>query len=303
MLGWIASKVFRYSDDRGTWQDRYEYDCANQDDYRRLMESTVRFREDIASCEDDMSRGRKHFTISGYCEICKAQSTFTANYRHSWLENGRRVLNWREHLRCRRCGLNNRMRAALKRLVDFSPVGQVYLTEQSTPLFAAASRHLPRLHGSEFLRDGTPSGATNKAGMRHEDVTCLTFARGSFDCIGTFDVLEHVPQYECAISEFYRCLRPAGHLLTSIPFHLDFEATVTRAVVQLDGSIKHLLPPEIHGDPLDPAGVLCFHDFGWSFFEVLTQAGFRDAKMLFYWSKRFAYLGGLQFLIHARKPG
>jgi predicted SAM-dependent methyltransferase len=66
---------------------------------------------------------------------------------------------------------------------------------------------------------------------------------------------------ERAISEFFRCLKPGGHLQISIPFTLT-AATVTRAVVQPDGTIKHLAPPEYHFDPLDQSGALCFYHFG-----------------------------------------
>ena len=66
--------------------------------------------------------------------------------------------------------------------------------------------------GSEFLRDGTRPGELNAVGVRHEDVTRLTFPDMSFDHIGTFDVLEHVPDYRLALKNLFRCLRPGGML-------------------------------------------------------------------------------------------
>jgi 2-polyprenyl-3-methyl-5-hydroxy-6-metoxy-1,4-benzoquinol methylase len=275
--------------------------CSSLSEYQDLLAFTIDQQREMALYEADLDDGSERFTVPGYCEICDAQSTFLVNHNYSWFENGRRVLNWREHLTCHACGLNNRMRASLKLLTTLSQGGAVYLTEQATPLFTITSRFLKQLHGSEFLRDGTARGSTNQAGFRHEDVTCLTFPDESFDSVATFDVLEHVPQYQRAIAEFFRCLRPGGCLLISVPFTLTSASTVTRAIVQPDGSIKHLLPPEYHDDPLDRAGVLCFHNFGWDFLEQLRCAGFSDAKISFYWSKQFAYLGGLQFLISANK--
>jgi hypothetical protein len=79
-------------------------------------------------------------------------------------------------------------------------------------------------------------------------------------------------------------------------------ATLIRAVVEKDGSIRHLHPPEYHGDPLSKDGVLCFHNFGWSFLDDMKQVGFKDACLSFYWSRQLGYLGGYQFVIKASTP-
>jgi SAM-dependent methyltransferase len=137
--------------------------------------------------------------------------------------------------------------------------------------------------------------------VRHEDVTCLTFPDGAFDVIGTFDVLEHVPNYRQALAEFFRCLRPGGTLLITVPFDIWSAATVTRATVDASGTITHFLPPEIHGDPLDQGGALCFYNFGWDFVDALTAAGFEDAGLSLFWDSQLGYLGGYQFIITAHK--
>ncbi len=49
------------------------------------------------------------------------------------------------------------------------------------------------------------------------DATRLEFPDGSFDAITMFDVLEHVPDDRCAISEALRVLKPGGYLLVSAP--------------------------------------------------------------------------------------
>lgn len=43
--------------------------------------------------------------------------------------------------------------------------------------------------------------------------TELPFARDSFDAVVCFDVLEHIPQWQLAIGEFARVLRPGGRFL------------------------------------------------------------------------------------------
>lgn len=217
--------------------------------------------------------------------------------------DGSRRPNWRERLVCPKCHLNNRMRAALGFLLaDCGWLDKIYLTEATTQLFRIASRRRPRTTGSEYLRDGTKPGASNAKGLRHEDATQLSFADRSFHQIGTFDVLEHIPDYRAALAEFFRCLKPSGRLLITVPFVLGSPTTITRAVIQPDGSVQHLLPPEIHGDPLDSEGALCFYHFGWDLLESLRRVGFEDAGLSFFWSPELGYLGGYQFVITARRP-
>jgi 2-polyprenyl-3-methyl-5-hydroxy-6-metoxy-1,4-benzoquinol methylase len=60
----------------------------------------------------------------------------------------------------------------------------------------------------------------NAACVRHEDVTYLSFPDEAFDVIGTFDVLEHVPdsQHFTAGEEYFRvrCIQPLCHLLAPL---------------------------------------------------------------------------------------
>jgi SAM-dependent methyltransferase len=49
------------------------------------------------------------------------------------------------------------------------------------------------------------------------DVTALPFNDHSFDAVTMFDVLEHIPQHEKAVSEALRVLRPGGFILISTP--------------------------------------------------------------------------------------
>jgi SAM-dependent methyltransferase len=249
--------------------------------------------------------GAETFTVPGYCAVCDRQAPFFVDYRHCFTApDMRRIPNWREQLVCPHCHLNNRMRAAAGFLLSASkPDDILYLTEFVTPFFRVVASKRERTLGSEYLRDGTLRGATNAAGVRHEDVTCLTFPDGSFDVIGTFDVLEHVPDYRQALGEFFRCLRPGGTLIITVPFHLWSASTVTRATIDASGAITHLLPPEIHGDPLDEGGALCFYHFGWDFVDTLIRAGFEDAGLSMFWDAQLGYLGGYQFIITTTKPG
>jgi SAM-dependent methyltransferase len=132
--------------------------------------------------------------------------------------------------------------------------------------------------------------------MRHEDATRLTFPDCAFDDIGTFDVLEHVPNYHRALAEFFRCLRPNGTLIITVPFSLWSAATVTRATIDTSGNITHLLPPETHDDPINQGGALAFYTFGWDLMGALTEVGFKDTGISIYWNPQLGYLGGYQYV-------
>ena len=278
--------------------------CSSFDDFQAFSARNAEQKTRMDALETSLLRSDDTFTVPGRCAVCARNVAFLVD--HQWGDvgpDGQRRPNWRERLICPKCQLNNRMRAALAFLLaETTWLRRIYLTEATTSLFRLCRRRRPRTIGSEFLRDGTRPGATNAGGIRHEDATRLTFADRSFHQIGTFDVLEHIPDYRQALSEFHRCLKPSGTLLITVPFVLEARSTITRAIIGSDGSITHLLPPDIHGDPVSSEGALCFYHFGWDFLDDLRNAGFEDAGLSFFWSPALGYLGGFQFVITARKP-
>ncbi|MBL6082729.1 class I SAM-dependent methyltransferase [Belnapia sp. T18] len=275
--------------------------CHSLHGFRNLMASLHEKRQEMAQYERAMLRPGPVFAVPGYCWACNRDTSFQVSYDNCFTgDDGTRMPNWREHLVCPICGLNNRMRAALMFMTEAVDTAEaVYLTEQVTPLYKATAARFPHLIGSEYLRDGTAPGRTNPANLRHEDVTALTLEDGSFACIGSFDVLEHVPDYMAGLHEFARCLRPGGRLLMTVPFALGSHPHVIRAELDADGGIRHIMPPEYHGDPLDTSGVLCFRHFGWALIEDLRLAGFRNARMMFFWSSELGHLGGMQSVLEA----
>ena len=93
-------------------------------------------------------------------------------------------------------------------------------------------------------------------------------------------------------------LRPGGRLVLTVPFLDASPGTLVRARVRADGSVEHLLEPEIHGDPV-AGGVLCYYHFGWDLLDALRTVGFRDAQWHRVWSAREG-LFGLWTLVASR---
>lgn len=250
-----------------------------------------------ASLEASLLRGRRVFTLRGHCHACGSRRHFVVDFKHS--AAGAAAPNWRERLICWRCRLNNRNRAALQIFEEIVRPGihdAIYVTEQCTPLYRWLARHYPRVTGSEYLADKIAAGTVDGAGIRNESITKLSFADACFDHILSFDVLEHVPDYQVALAECLRCLKPGGSFLFSAPFRRDLAEHLERVRMHDDGSIEHILPAEYHGDPMNAAGCLCFRHFGWNLLDDMRGAGFARATACIYWSKELGYLGVEQII-------
>ena len=213
--------------------------------------------------------------------------------------------NWREGLICPECRMNSRMRACVDLLENSTRLAadaRIYLTEQVTQLFRWVSARYPASVGSEFLRDGTAPGQANAQGIRHEDLTALSFASETFDAVISLEVCEHIPDFRRAFAECARVLKPGGKFLLSVPFHRG-PKHLTRARIDEAGQIEHLEEPEYHGDPIDPQGCLCFHHFGWDILDHLRDAGFRTATTVAIWSAELGYMEncGYQLMFVAEK--
>ncbi len=246
-----------------------------------------------AACRD-----QERFATLGHCQPCGESVGLVSTWQYSW--DG--MVNFREHLACPLCGLNNRQRFVAHALPQWGRP-PYYLYEQVTPFYEWARRRLPEVVGSEYLGFGIASG-TVIDGVRHEDALALSFADGSLGTIVSNDVFEHVPDIDAALAECARVLRPDGVLIFSVPFEGQHERTQQRAELR-DGEVVELLEPQYHGNPVDPRGSLVFYDHGWDLLERCRAAGFADAHVVGYWSAFHGYIGngGLQMLFVASRDG
>lgn len=234
----------------------------------------------------------------------------TSKFLIDWQYSVPGQVNWRERLVCCKTRLNNRIRGAIHVFELHCMPGQlnqIYLTEQHTVLYKWFSKHYRNVRGSEYL---TGSSAFNRlkfkvrlfpTKLEHQDLTQLTYPNQAFDYVLSFDCFEHIPDYQQALSELARVIKPGGRLLFSVPFDPASIKTLIRATMNDDQSITHHSEPEYHGNPVSKQGSLSYYTFGWDLLQQLKSAGFTDAYGLVYWSKSYAYLGGPQLLLCAEK--
>jgi len=225
----------------------------------------------------------------GFCSLCQQATDFQFS-----AAPGQEV-NLREEMSCLSCGLNARVRALLGLLGNSDLVedsSRIYMTEQTTLLYKFVRDRWANVKGSEYFGpEAKPRLVTyikhlisEHEQLRHEDVTELSFDDQALDIIISCDVLEHVPDYGKALNEFARVLSSGGRLLLTVPFMDGDEKTLVRARLTSDGSIEHLEPPEYHGDPIDPQGVLACYSFGWDLLDDVREAGFSKAEWCLPWS-------------------
>lgn len=253
-----------------------------------------------------VEKAREGQSTRGLCTVCGCGRDFGISVAELEHIQGGGALNIRESLLCPRCGNNNRWRAMLHYLagvVMLPPHSRVFSTGALSPCFRVYQQRYPHIVGSEFFGDAVPPGASLNS-IRNEDLEALSFADESFDCVVSQDDLEHVPHIRRALEEIFRVLKPGGLFVFTAPFNAGAATTLKRAELTENGEVRHLLPPEYHGDPVHPeVGCLSYRVFGWDLLESLEHVGFEEVKAVNYWSAGYLYLGADQFILTARRPG
>lgn len=126
-----------------------------------------------------------------------------------------------------------------------------YVETQYDPAVAAGERH-------------------PQEGYRSENLEKQTFADGSFDIVLSQDVFEHIFDPAAAIREIGRTLKSGGANMMTVPIVARASPSRRRASLGADGQVFHHLPPEFHGNPIDPNGSLVTVDWGFDIAEFLS---------------------------------
>lgn len=77
-----------------------------------------------------------------------------------------------------------------------------------------------RLEASEYFEDGLVFARQRVPSCTFRQLDATTMSeRDSYDCIGSFDVIEHIESDELVLANFYRALHRGGMLLLTVPQH------------------------------------------------------------------------------------
>ena len=218
------------------------------------------------------------FQLPGICSICKIQTTFSMESRKS--EAGDQFAyrtSWWAGSQCA-CNLSALERSVLQVLFDWNEaVDNIYHVGHHSHFRHWLSSNKKSITSSQYEEGRRPGEI--EGDIRYEDLTALSFPNGRFDSIICMEILEHIPNYKLALCEMARTLKAGGRALMSFPWlgGSNYEH-LTRAEMREDGSINHILPPEYHGDPAKPEGILSYRSFGWKILDELREAGFTKAS-------------------------
>ncbi|MBK6741808.1 MAG: methyltransferase domain-containing protein [Hydrogenophilales bacterium] len=238
------------------------------------------------------------FNLTGYCPSCGVGNV-AVDYMFS--ADGKTPV-WRERGVCS-CGMNTRMRCTLDWILSSENLSRnslVYCNEGTTAFYKALLDFVPLTIGSEYIPKKAPLGSIDRHGLRCESIENLSFADDSFDLLVSLDVLEHVFDYQAALRNMYRVLKPGAAALITVPFHFNRADSVKRAEINATGHIEHLLPAVYHGDPINNSGALLVYDYGWDMLDYAKSLGFRDIQFLFIWSEAKKYFG-INYLLRLMK--
>jgi 2-polyprenyl-3-methyl-5-hydroxy-6-metoxy-1,4-benzoquinol methylase len=213
------------------------------------------------------------FTFSGHCPICETDVSFVTESR--W---------FRDNLLCDQCLSVPRERAVMHMIETTMPGWRGVAIHESPPSDRATSRKLrhqaPGYVASQFDPKLARGTVHPTLGYRSEDLAAQTFADESFDIVVTQDVFEQVSDPAASIREIARTLRPGGVHIASVPLVRKWQPSFTRVRLTPDGKYEYLLPPDYHGNPVDPSGSLVVTDWGYDIAAFFKQHSGMDTVIM-----------------------
>jgi len=141
-------------------------------------------------------------------EVPFPQSAFRylaeAESKHWWFCSRNRIIFW--ILRARARGITNFLEVGC---------GTGFVISSIATAFPELE-----LEASEYFEEGLVFARQRQPQCRFRQLDATAMAeQDAYDCIGSFDVIEHIDADETVLSNFHRALRPGGFLLLTVPQH------------------------------------------------------------------------------------
>jgi SAM-dependent methyltransferase len=250
---------------------------------RNMLTHIWRWQESLGNTPEPIA-------MPGICDLCERPTTYSAvPHPQENADPPAFRTEWWDSTRCG-CGMSNRDRAALRVFHDGYETGhQIFHVGYHSLFRKWLSRHFPNVMASQYEEGRRPGEIAN--GVRYEDLTRLSFRKPRFNAIVCMEILEHIPDYKAALREMARTLLPSGRAIITVPWlGRDTYEHLIRAEMTATGEIRHLLPPEYHGDPAKEERILSFRSFGWKLLEDIREAGFSSARGEFLFGPVHGYM-------------
>jgi SAM-dependent methyltransferase len=160
----------------------------------------------------------------------------------------------------------------------------------------------PGYIASHWFADQPPGSIVQ--GVRNENIEAQTFGDSCFDIALSLDVMEHIFDPARAYREVLRTLKPGGAYVHTFPItKSQVAAVVDQAVLQPDGTIRHLVdPPEYHGNPISDKGSLVTKSYGYDIGERIAEWTPFDVEITRYWDRTSGIIGSYTEVVVCRRP-
>ena len=219
----------------------------------------------------------------GKCPCCGKRTLFKS---HDY--------NYREYYQCVRCGSNPRQRAIIKVIQDLYPNWLENKIHESSPSGATFQKmlHECKDYSYSYFYPQKELGELLNGSNRvtNQNLESLTFSDESFDLFITQDVLEHINEPPKALKEIYRCLKPGGSHIFTVPVS-PFQITRPRIKIE-HGKVIPIMEEVYHGNPISEKGSLVTYDWGGDILSIIDSiAPFKTDVISFYPTKENHLIG------------
>lgn len=145
-----------------------------------------------------MSSTSTPFPESSFAYLAKSEKS------HWWFRARNKIILWALAYKCH----------AIRNMLE-DGCGTGYVTSGISETFPELE-----LEASEYFQDGLVFARQRvpQCQFRQLDATAME-DENTYDCVGSFDVLEHIDDDELVLANFHRALRPRGYLMLTVPQH------------------------------------------------------------------------------------
>jgi len=234
-----------------------------------------------------------HCKNPGWCPICEKETIFVST--ETWL---------RDHYRCLRCGSIPRFRALIRALDRFVPHWRTMTLHEFAPGGASSNYLRSQCRGysaSHYLPDVSFGSFSSRHGCESQNLEALTYANASFDMVVSQDVMEHLMDPTAALREIARVLKPGGFHIFTVPWYTEEMCTRKRAEL-VDGQVRHLAPPQYHGNPVNSDGSLVTIDWGIDMPEIIHRLATMTTVVSLERDRHYGIDGEFLEVFVSRKP-